>query len=317
MSIHSIGTPGLWLGFAIVVLVSLSLDLGLFQRKPHAVGHREALLSSAGWIGLGLAFNLFILSRFGRQRALEFLTGFLIEKALSVDNLFIFVVIFSIFAVPSRLHHRVLFWGVFGAFVMRGLFIGLGAALVQNVHWILYVFGGFLIYTAARLVVLGEPRPHPDQNLMVRGFRRLVPVTRDYHEGRFCLRVDRTWHATPLLVVLVAIEASDVLFAVDSIPAVFAVTQDPFIVYTSNVFAILGLRALYFLLVGVIHRVHYLRFGLAAVLAFVGVKMLVESIYPVPVIVSFAAVCAFLGLSVIASVVFKPASADKTPAAPF
>jgi len=313
MPIESIGTPGLWLGFAIVVLSCLTLDLGVFQRKPHTLGHREAFLWSAVWIGLGLLFNLFILYRFGHQRALEFLTGFLIEKALSIDNLFIFVLIFSVFAVPDRLHHRVLFWGVFGAFVMRGLFIGLGAALIQNFHWILYVFGAFLVYTAVRLIVHGEPNPQPNENPMVRCFRRFVPVTRDYHEGRFCARVDGRWYATPLLVVLVAIEASDVLFAVDSIPAVFAVTEDPFIVYTSNVFAILGLRALYFLLAGVIRRFHYLRFGLAAVLAFVGVKMLIESVYPVPVIASFAAVCVFLGLSMIASVVLPPAGSGNGP----
>ena len=300
----------------MVVLTCLILDLGVFQRNAHVVGRREALAWSVVWIGLGLAFNLFILHRFGQQRALEFLTGFLIEKALSIDNLFIFVVIFSVFAVPERLHHLVLFWGIFGAVFMRALFIGLGAALVQNFHWVLYVFGVFLIYTAVRLIVHGEPSPRPDDNLIVRCFRRLVPVTSDYKEGLFCSRVDGRWHATPLLVVLVAIEASDVLFAVDSIPAVFAVTEDPFIVYTSNVFAILGLRALYFLLAGAIRRFEYLRYGLGAVLAFVGVKMLIETVYPVPVIASFAAVCGFLGVSMLASVALRPTDVEKPTPGP-
>lgn len=312
MPVESIGTPGLWLGFALVVLTCLGLDLGVFQRKVHVVGHREALVWSAVWIGLGLAFNLLILRWFGTERALEFLTGFLIEKALSVDNLFVFVLVFSVFSVPDRLHHRVLFWGVIGAFLMRGVFIGLGAVLVQNLHWVLYVFGAFLLYTALKMLVGSQQPADPGDNPMVRGFRRLVPVTREYHEGSFTTRIEGRRYATPLLVVLVAIEASDLIFAVDSIPAIFAVTEDPFIVYTSNMFAVLGLRALYFLLAGAIRRFEYLRYGLAAILAFIGAKMLIDAVYPVPILVSFAVVCSLLVLSMLASVLAPAAGEEPT-----
>ncbi len=301
MPIETIGTPALWLGFSTLVLGCLALDLGVFQREAHVVGNREALRWSVFWISLAMAFNIFVYFRFGRQVALEFLTGFLIEKALSVDNLFVFVLIFSAFSVPPRLYHRVLFWGILGAFVMRGIFIGMGAALVQNFAWILYVFGAFLVITGLRMFVHDDEDMHPDNNPMVRMFRRFIPVTTDFHETSFVTRHNGRVHATPLLVVLVAIEASDVIFAVDSIPAVFAITDDPFIVYTSNVFAILGLRALYFLLANSISQFHYLRYGLAAVLTFIGAKMLAEHYVQVSIGVSLGIVAVLITGSVLAS----------------
>lgn len=304
MTIETIGTPQLWIGFTAFVLVLLALDLGVFHRKTHEVSMREALGWSIVWIGLALGFMVAIGVWFGVERAEEFLAGFLIEKALAVDNLFVFAVIFSSFAVPPALQHRVLFWGILGALVMRALFIWLGAALLQQFHWVMYVFGGFLVLTGIKLLLQQEKELHPEQHPLVRLFKRLVPTVPDYHGTRFFLREKGRWYATPLLIVLLVIEGTDVVFAVDSIPAIFAVTSDPFIVYTSNIFAILGLRSLYFLLAGVIGKFHYLKVGLALVLAFVGVKMLLLDVYKIPIEISLLVIITLLGGAVAASLLW-------------
>ena len=304
MPVDSIGSPALWVGFTVFVLAMLALDLGVFHRKAHGVRFREALAWSTVWVGLALAFNLLVYHWFGAQRGLEFLTGYLIEKVLSVDNIFVFVVIFSFFAVPAAYQHRVLFWGILGALVMRAVFILAGAALLQRFHWIVYAFGGFLVITGVKLLLHRGDEIHPERNPVYRLFRRLVPAVSDYRGARFTVVENGKRYATPLLAVLVVVEATDVVFAVDSIPAIFAVTTDPFIVYTSNIFAILGLRALYFLLAGVMDKFHYLKVGLALVLCFVGVKMLLVDFYKIPIAASLAAVATLLAGSVAASLLW-------------
>lgn len=299
---ETIGTPGLWLGFTAFVLALLALDLGVFHRKAHEITTREALTWSAIWISLALLFNVGITYWFGRERGLEFLAGFLIEKALAVDNIFVFAVVFSTFAVPSALQHRVLFWGILGALVMRAIFIAAGAALIHQFHWIMYVFGAFLILTGIKLFIQREAEMHPEQNLLVRLFVRWVPSVSTYHGSKFFILKEGRRYATPLLLVLVVIEVTDLIFAVDSIPAIFAVTSDPFIVYTSNIFAILGLRSLYFLLAGVMKQFHYLKVGLALVLVFVGIKMTMIDIYKIPIALSLGVIAALIGGAVIASV---------------
>jgi tellurite resistance protein TerC len=301
MPAESVGSPALWTGFTAFVLAMLALDLGVFHRKAHEVGFKEALAWSAVWISLALAFNVLVYQWFGAQRALEFLTGYLIEKALSVDNIFVFVVIFSFFAVPAAYQHRVLFWGILGALLMRAFFILAGAALLQLFHWVVYVFGGFLVITGVKLLLYQGHEIHPQRNPIYRLFRRLVPAVSGYRGARFTVVEHGRRYATPLLAVLVVVEATDIVFAVDSIPAIFAVTTDPFIVYTSNIFAILGLRALYFLLAAVIDRFHYLKLGLAFVLCFVGVKMLIADLYKIPIAASLAVVASLLAGSVVAS----------------
>ena len=307
MPVESIGSPALWVGFTVFVLSMLALDLGVFHKKAHAVRFKEALVWSAVWVSLALAFNLLVYQWFGAQRGLEFLTGYLIEKALSVDNIFVFLVIFSFFAVPAAYQHRVLFWGILGALVMRAAFIGAGAVLLQRFHWIVYVFGGFLVITGVKLLVHRNAEIHPERNPVYRLFRRLVPMVTGYRGSRFTVVENGKRYATPLLAVLVVVEATDVVFAVDSIPAIFAVTGDPFIVYTSNIFAILGLRALYFLLADVMDRFHYLKLGLAFVLCFVGVKMLILDVYKIPVVASLVVVASLLAGSIVASL-FRPQS---------
>ncbi|MBF0170850.1 MAG: TerC family protein [Nitrospinae bacterium] len=306
MALESVGTPSLWVGFTLFVLLMLALDLGVFHRRAREVGAREALLWTAVWIGLALLFNAGIYHWFGAERALEFLTGYLIEKALSVDNIFVFIVIFSMFALPARLQHTVLFWGILGALVMRALFIFAGAALLQQFHWVIYLFGVFLVYTGGKLLFQGEGEVHPERNPLVRLFRRFVPSVGEYREGRFTVVEGGKRYATPLLLVLVAVEATDIVFAVDSIPAIFAITTDPFIVYTSNIFAILGLRALYFALADMMGAFPYLKSGLALVLVFVGGKMLVSGVFTIPILVSLGVVVLLLGGSVAASWLFPP-----------
>jgi tellurite resistance protein TerC len=297
----SVGTPALWIGFIAFVLAMLALDLGIFHRKAHAVGVREALIGSAAWIGLALVFNAGVYHWFGSERALEFLTGYVIEKALSVDNLFVFIVLFSAFRVPPALQHRVLFWGILGALVMRAAFVMAGAAIIQRFHWAIYVFGAFLLVTGIRLLLQRNEEAHPERNPLFRLFRRLVPSVADFRGGRFTVVEGGKRYATPLLLVLVAIEATDVVFAVDSIPAIFAVTTDPFIVFTSNIFAILGLRSLYFALAGMMEKFHYLKVGLSFVLLFVGSKMLLTGLYKVPTVASLLVIIGLLAGSVIAS----------------
>ena len=297
----------LWVGFNAFVLGMLALDLGVFHRKAHEVSLREAATWSAVWVALALAFNYGVYQLMGRDAGLEFLTGYLIEKALSVDNIFVFVLVFSYFRVPPRYQHRVLFWGILGALVMRGVMIAAGAALIGRFHWILYVFGAFLVVTGVRMATHAEHAIEPGSNPVVRLVRRLMPVTDRYHGQRFFVREAGRRVATPLFLVLAFVETTDLIFAVDSIPAVFAVTTDPFLVYTSNVFAILGLRALYFLLAGVIHRFHHLKLGLAAVLVFVGAKMLLADVYAVPIGVSLGVIAFLLGASVLSSLLFPQA----------
>lgn len=303
MNTASIGTPALWIGFTAFILAMLALDLGVFHRKAHAIRVREALLWSILWVTLALLFNAGVYVWFGPERALEFLTGYLIEKALSVDNLFVFLVLFSYFAVPASLQHRVLFWGIVGALVMRAGFIMAGAALLQTFHWIIYIFGAFLVYTGIKLLAARENGVQPERNVMLRLLRRIAPTVPEYHGSRFLVKVSGRWFATPLLAVLVVIEATDIVFAVDSIPAIFAITADPFIVFTSNIFAILGLRALYFLLAGMLGKFRYLKVGLGLVLAFVGGKMLLAGIVHVPIGLSLGIIAGLLGLSVAASLV--------------
>jgi tellurite resistance protein TerC len=309
----TIGTPLLWAGFLAFVLAMLVLDLGVFQRRPHAVGWREALAWSMVWVGVALLFNLAIYWWFGPQRALEFLTGYLIEKALSVDNLFVFLVIFGYFRIAPALQHRVLFWGIVGALVMRAAFILAGGFLLQTFHWIIYVFGGLLVLTGVKLLRQREGDHHPERNLVVRMVEKLLPVSRTQPGGRFIVREGSRRLVTPLFLTLVTVEVSDLLFAVDSIPAVFAVTTDPFIVFTSNIFAILGLRALYFLLASSLTRLRFLNVGLAGVLVFVGAKMLLSGVVTIPVGLSLAVVTLTLGAAVVASLVF-PGTGGVPPA---
>ena len=316
MLLESVGTPALWAGFTLFILLMLALDLGVFHRKAHVVGFREALAWSGVWIGLALAFNAGVWHWFGAQRGLEFLTGYLIEKSLSVDNVFVFAVLFSSFAVPAAYQHRVLFWGILGALVMRAVFIFAGAAAIQRFHWVIFVFGGLLVLTGLKLLFRRDGEVHPERNPLFRLIRRVVPAVPEYHGEKFTVVRAGRRYATPLLLVLVAIEITDLVFAVDSIPAIFAVTRDPFIVFTSNIFAILGLRALYFLLAGAIRRLAYLHVGLALVLVFVGTKMLILDVYKIPTPVSLAVVAGLIAVAVTYSLVRAPAAAAAGMVAP-
>ena len=305
MQSATIVSPHLWVIFGVIVVGMLALDLGVLSRKPHEIKFREAATWSVIWISLALGFNAWIYFEYGSQKALEFLTGYLLEEALSVDNIFVFIILLSSFAVPKIYQHRVLFWGVIGAIVMRAVFIGLGAALVSRFHWIMYVFGAILIFTGIKLMTQGDDHdPHPERNPIYKMARRLIPAVPEYHGKAFTIVKDGKRYATPLLLVLIAIEATDVVFAVDSIPAIFAITTDPFIVYTSNIFAILGLRSMYFLLSGVIDKFHYLKYGLALVLLFVGVKMCIAEWYKLPIVASLVVIAGLLGLSIVASIIW-------------
>jgi len=312
MGVDSIGTPLLWGGFTLLVLALLAIDLGVFHRREHAVNTREALIWTAVWIALAMVFNAGVYHWFGPERGLEFLTGYLIEKALSVDNIFVFIVIFSYFKVPPAYQHRVLFWGILGALIMRAVFILLGAALLQHFHWIIYVFGAFLIFTGLKMLRRAAEM-HPERNPLFLLFHRYVPSVKTYHGPRFTVIESGKRVATPLLLVLIAVEATDIVFAVDSIPAIFAITLDPFIVYTSNIFAILGLRALYFVLAGVMDRFHLLRYGLALVLVFVGLKMTLTDVYKVPITASLAVVATLLAGSIALSLLRPPSAPTQLP----
>jgi tellurite resistance protein TerC len=300
----SIGSPQLIVVFLLGLGALLLLDLGVFNRKAHAPGPREALLWTGLCVALALIFNGWLLWRFGSKPALEFLTGYLIEYALSVDNIFVFIIIFNYFAVPAQYQHRVLFWGILGAVALRATFILLGAALLNTFHWVIFVFGAFLVYTGLKIVIQKETEIHPEKNPVVNFFRRLLPISPDYHGQKFLVRLDGRRFATPLLLVLVMVEATDVVFAVDSIPAIFAVTRDPFLVFTSNIFAILGLRALYFLLRSIVDTFHFLKFGIGLVLVFVGGKMLASDFFHVPIGLSLGVIVALLGGSIVASLLF-------------
>jgi tellurite resistance protein TerC len=305
-------TLWLWVGFNLFVLAMLAIDLGVFHRKAHAVSIREAATWSAVWVALSLIFNYGVYHFLGAQRGLEFLTGYLIEKALSVDNIFVFVLLFSYFRVPAKYQHRILFWGIIGALIMRGAMIGAGAILISRFHWIIYVFGAFLVITGIRMAFHDDEDIEPESNPVLKLVRRTMPVTNIYHGQKFFVREERRGKmkmvATPLFVVLVLVETTDLIFAVDSIPAIFAVTTDAFIVYSSNVCAILGLRALYFLLAGIIHKFHFLKLGLSVVLVFVGTKMLITEWYKIPVVVSLIVVAAILTVATVASLIFPKKS---------
>jgi tellurite resistance protein TerC len=284
----------------------LVVDLGWFHRKAHAVGAREATIGCVVWVTLALLFNAGVYIWLGSEKALEFLTGYIIEYSLSVDNLFVFIIVFSYFAVPAAYQHRVLFWGILGALIMRGIFIAAGALLLQRFHWVIYLFGAFLVFTGIKLLLKEEAPVHPEDNLMIKMLRRLLPISSEYEGQRFFVRRGMKWTATPLFVVLLVVESTDLIFAVDSVPAIFAVSSDPFIVYTSNVFAILGLRSLYFLLAGVMDLFIYLRYGLGVVLGFVGIKMVLADFYKIPIGISLGVIAAILTLSVLASLLVHP-----------
>ncbi len=301
----------IWSGFIIFIIAMLILDLKVFQRKEHDILVKEALLWTAFWIALALSFNIGVYFFLGHGPALEFLTGYLIEKSLSVDNLFVFLLIFSYFGVSPRHQHKVLFWGILGAMIMRALFIFAGITLIQKLHWMIYVFGAFLVYIGIKLVLSKETEVHPEKNPVLRLFRRFFPVTKDYVGNNFFARRAGKIMATPLLVVVIVIETTDVVFAVDSIPAILSITLDPFIVYTSNIFAILGLRALYFAIAGLMRLFKYLNYGLSIILVFVGIKMLISDYYHIPVPIALAVVAIVLVVSIIASVVHTTGTEEK------
>ncbi len=300
----------LWIGFGVVVVVVLAIDLGLGRRGPRSASVGTALKWSGLWVALALAFNLVIYIWQGGEPATEFLTGYLIEKSLAIDNIFVFLVAFRYLQVPAELQHKVLVWGVLGALAFRAVFIAAGIAVLERFHWTIYVFGVFLMLTGVKIALQKGKQPRLDRNPALRALRRVVPVSDTYDGSRFVSRSAGRRAATPLLVALVVIEASDIVFAIDSIPAILAFTRDPFIVYTSNVFAVLGLRSLYFALAGVMERFHHLHYGLAAVLVFVGLKMSLMDIVKVPVGVSLLVVAAILGISIAASLL-RPAAPEQ------
>jgi len=297
-------TPMIWVGFNIFIVFLLMLDLMVFNKKPHEVSIKEALIWSSIWISLAMCFNVVVYYWFGYDLALQYFTGYVIEKSLSVDNLFVFLLLFSFFKVPPQYQHKVLYWGILSALVMRGVLILLGAALVVKFHWILLVFGAFLVVTGIKMAFQKEEKEiHPERNLVVRMFKKIIPVTSGYHQEKFFITINKKRYATLLIIVLIVVETTDLLFAVDSIPAVFAVSTDSFIIYSSNVFAILGLRSLYFALAGMINMFYYLRHGLSVILTFIGLKMLVADIFPIPIGVALGVVGSVLVLAVIASMV--------------
>lgn len=295
----------LWIGFNIFVLIMLALDLGVFHRKSHEVNIKEALIWSFVWISLALIFNYGVYLYMGKVKALEFFTGYVLEKSLSVDNIFVFILVFSFFKVPPSYQHKVLFWGILGALVMRVILIFSGVALLTKFHWLIYIFGAFLIFTGVKLLMQKDSHVEPDKNILVRLFKKFYPVTNEYHGDKFFVKINAKKYATPMFVVLLVIEFTDLVFAVDSIPAILAITNDTFIVYTSNVFAILGLRSLYFALAGVMKYFRFLKIGLSIILVFVGVKMMIVDFYKFPISISLGIIVSILAISVIASLIIK------------
>lgn len=293
----------IWIGFNLFVVLMLALDLGVFHRTAHEVKMKEALTWSAIWIALAMIFNVVIYYWKGQDVALEFLAGYVIEKSLSVDNIFVFVLIFTYFNVPAKYQHRVLFWGILGALIMRAIFIAAGVTLIEKFHWIIYVFGIFLVITGIKMAVNKGTKIDPEKNVAVKFFKKFFPVSNEYHGSKFWIKQTGKWVATPLFIVLLLVEFTDLIFAVDSIPAILAVTKDPFIVYTSNVFAILGLRSLYFALAGLMHWFTYLHYGLAAILIFVGIKMLLVDVYKIPIAISLLTILSILTISIVLSLI--------------
>lgn len=303
MEVGTLATPALWLGFAVLVVAVLAIDLGIFNRKAHVVKPREALVWTGVWVTLALGFGAFVWHRFGTDAAQKFITGYAIEKALSVDNLFVMYAVFTALAIPALHQHGVLFWGIVGAVVMRTIMVFAGTALLSSFHWLIFVFGGFLVFTGIKMLFRKEEQPHPENSRILKLVRRVMPVSNELHGGKMFVRVAGVVTATPLFVALIAVETSDAVFAVDSIFAIFAVTTDPFIVLTSNIFAILGLRSLYFVLSGAAERFKYVQPGLALVLMFVGVKMVIADWVKIPVLASLAVIVVLVGGSIAASVV--------------
>jgi len=295
-----------WVGFHILIFTILAIDLGIFNRKEHKVPVKEAITWSAVWITIALLFDLFIYFEFGKDKALEFLTGYVIEYSLSVDNIFVFILIFTYFAVPEKYQHKVLFWGILGAIVMRGIFIFAGVALINRFHWIILIFGGFLVFTGFKMLVQKDAQVDPERNPVVKFFRKFLPVSDELHGSKLFIRKNRRTFATPLFLVLLIIESSDLIFAVDSIPAVLAISKETFIVYTSNIFAILGLRSLYFAVAGIMGYFRFLKVGLALVLSFVGLKMLASYFsFEIPILLSLTVIISILFFSILASIVIK------------
>lgn len=301
-----------WVGFHIFILFMLALDLGLVRRKAREVSLKEALAWSAVWISLAMVFNGFIYYWLGSEKALSFLAGYLIEKSLSVDNLFVFLLVFSYFKVPPLYQHKILFWGILGALFMRAVFIIAGIALINYFHFVIYIFGAFLIFTGIKLVMEKDEDIEPEKNPVLKFVRKFIPIKTEYGVGKFFLRENGKLYATQLFVVLVVVETTDVIFAVDSIPAILAITPDPFIVYTSNIMAILGLRALYFALSGIMGMFHYLSYGLCFILVFIGVKMMISDFYKIPIAVALGVIAGVLTISIVLSIVFKPQEAEKS-----
>ncbi len=291
----------MWMGFSILVAIMFVLDLGVFNRKSHEIRFREALTWTLVWVSLALAFNGWIYYAMGPTKALEFFTGYLIEESLSVDNLFVFIMIFSYFHISKVHQPKILKWGIIGALAMRAVFILVGIELIERFHWMIYVFGGILVFTGIKMAFGGEEKIEPEKNLLVRLVRKFVPITKRVRDDRFFIRRQGILAATPLFLTLLVVESSDVIFAVDSIPAVLAVTRDPFIVYTSNVFAIMGLRSLYYLLANVMEMFAYLKLGISFVLAFVGMKMLLADVYPIPIHFSLGVIVGVLAISIATS----------------
>jgi tellurite resistance protein TerC len=304
MQFTSIGSPGLWIGFIAFVLLVLAFDLGVFHRKAHVVHYKEALLWSGVWIGISLLFGAWVWVQFGRQAGIEFLAGYVLEKSLSVDNIFVFILIFGTLGVPRLYQHRVLFLGIVGALLLRATMILAGAAMLERFHWLMYVFGGFLIYTGGKIFFEPEEENDPKAGWVMRSVQRVVPSTSTFEGERFFIKEGGKWVATPLFMALVLIEISDVVFAVDSIPAIFAITRDPFIVFSSNICAILGLRSLFFLLAEAVDKFRYLSVGLSFVLTFVGVKMVLSvELFKIPAEVSLVVILGILGAAIAASIV--------------
>ncbi len=304
----------LWTAFNVFVLGMLALDLGVFHKKSEEITVRNALIWTGIWVVLAMSFNLFVYLYLGKEQGIEFFTGYVIEKSLSVDNIFVIIMIFSYFHVPASYQHKVLFWGIIGALVMRVIFIFAGIELIHRFHWLIYIFGGFLIFTGLRMVFAKEEKIEPERNPVVRLVRRIFPVTESYQSDNFFVRLNGKLWATPLFVVVILIETTDLIFAVDSIPAILAITDDPFIVYTSNVFAILGLRSLYFALSGIEKYFHYLKYGLATILIFVGSKMALMDYHKIPIEVSLIVIVSVLIISIVASVIFPKKAESSKPA---
>lgn len=279
----------------------LAVDLGIFHKKSHAVGVKEALTWAAVWLTLAMLFNLFVYYYFDQAKALEFFTGYLIEKSLSIDNIFVIILIFSYFKVPAAYQHKVLFWGILGALVMRFIFIIAGVELIHRFHWLIYVFGGFLIFTGIRMITSGEEKLEPERNPIIRIAKRLFPVTNHFHKDNFFIRLNHKLWATPLFLVVLLIETTDLIFAVDSIPAILAISDDTFIIYTSNVFAILGLRSLYFALAGIEQYFKYLKYGLSVILVFVGIKMCIADLFKIPIEISLIVIGFTLAIAMLCS----------------